>query len=97
MSNRAVPQGYLANLQFRIRSDNLPLLSTVQPSRGHKRGGRAVNYAEFDNELLEDFSNFPTFDIDSDSNDEEQSSASAGNDDPQANANGGSRWREWPR
>lgn len=89
MSNRAVPQGYLANLQFRIRSDNLPLLSTVQPSRGHKRGGRAVNYAEFDNELLEDFSNFPTFDIDSDSNDEEQSSASAGNDDPQANANGG--------
>lgn len=73
-SHRAVPQGYLTNLQFRIRNDGLNVLSTAQPSRGHKRGGRTVNYAEFDNDLLEDFSNFPTFDIDSDENEDREGS-----------------------
>ncbi|KAL3231098.1 Chromatin structure-remodeling complex subunit SFH1 [Nakaseomyces bracarensis] len=74
-SHRAVPQGYLTNLQFRIRNDGLTVLSTAQPSRGHKRGNRNVNYAEFDNDLLEDFSNFPTFDIDSDENDDREGSS----------------------
>ncbi|CCF56087.1 hypothetical protein KAFR_0A06520 [Kazachstania africana CBS 2517] len=50
-----LPQAYLTNFHNRIRNedDDIPLVIMAQPARGHKRA-KVVNYAEFDNDLLDD-------------------------------------------
>ncbi|CCE65285.1 hypothetical protein TPHA_0K01520 [Tetrapisispora phaffii CBS 4417] len=50
-----LPQAYLTNFHNRIRSENVPIFVTAQPSRGHKRA-RVVNYAEVDNDIFDEFS-----------------------------------------
>lgn len=51
-----LPQSYLTNFHNRIRNEDVAMLVTAQPTRGHKRA-KVVNYAEFDNDIFDDFSN----------------------------------------
>ena len=51
-----IPQAYLTNFHNRIRNDDVPMFVSAQPTRGHKRA-KVVNYAEFDNDLFDDFTN----------------------------------------
>ncbi|CCH62085.1 hypothetical protein TBLA_0G01390 [Henningerozyma blattae CBS 6284] len=53
-----LPQAYLTNFHNRIRNEDVPMLITAQPVRGHKRA-KVVNYAEFDNDILNEFTTNP--------------------------------------
>lgn len=51
-----LPQAYLSNFHNRIRNEQVPLFVTAQPTRGHKRA-KVVNYAEFDPDIFDEFTN----------------------------------------
>lgn len=50
-----MPQAYLTNFHNRIRTEDVPMFVSAPPARGHKRA-KVVNYAEFDNDIFNDFS-----------------------------------------
>ncbi|QLG73290.1 hypothetical protein HG535_0E03740 [Zygotorulaspora mrakii] len=51
-----LPQAYLTNFHNRIRNEDVPIFVTAQPTRGHKRA-KVVNYAEFDTDIFDEFTN----------------------------------------
>lgn len=50
-----LPQAFLTNLHNRLKNDdNIIMVVTSQPTRQHKRA-KIINYAEFDNDIFDDF------------------------------------------
>lgn len=85
MSQQLLPQAYLTNFHNRIRNEEVPLFITAQPSRGHKRSKTVVNYAEFDNDLLEEW----VEDDNNENNDNEEDvkGVATGDENPKPSAN----------
>lgn len=48
-----LPQAYLSNFHNRVKNEDVPLFTAAQLSRNKR--GKQVNYAEFDNDILDEF------------------------------------------
>ncbi|KAJ4168254.1 Chromatin structure remodeling complex protein sfh1 [Fusarium falciforme] len=54
--NQLIPQAYISNFYNRLTNedDGIPIFTMAQQTRQHKRA-KVVNYAEYDNDLFDEF------------------------------------------